>query len=144
MVVALLVSLTINLLFVGAFIGYKVWGPKRHHFPPHFGWMIRNLDDETREELKPVIERQREELTPLRHEMREAQRRFNEALSQEPLNEEALDEAISNLRKKSAAFQAAMHDQAMLIIKNMDVEERKKVARYLRHRRPGDKHGADR
>lgn len=138
--IALLVSLALNLLFIGAFIGHRIRGAGTHQFPPHFGWMIRNLDDETRDELKPVIERQRKQLTPLRQQMREAQIRFNAALATDPLDEEKLDKAITDLRETSAKFQAAMHDQAMFLIRHMDVEEREKVARYLRHRRPGDKH----
>lgn len=140
--VAFLVSLTINLLFIGAFIGHRMRGAGTHQFPPHFGWMIRNLDDETRDELKPVLERQREQLIPLRQKMREAQIRFNEALVRDPLDEAKLNKAITDLRETSAKFQAAMHDQAMFLIKHMDAEEREKVARYLRHRRPGDKHRA--
>lgn len=141
--IALIVSLTINLLFLGAFIGHRIWGSKKHHFPPHFGWMIRHLDETTRDELKPVIKRQAKQLEPLHEEMREAQRRFNEALTSEPLDEEALNRAITDVRETSAAFQAAMHDQAMLLIKHMNVEERKRIARYLRHRR-GEKHHNDR
>ncbi|MEX2489849.1 MAG: periplasmic heavy metal sensor [Pseudomonadales bacterium] len=139
MTIALIVSITINLLFLGAFIGHRMWGPQKHRFPPHFGWMIQKLDEATREELKPIIEREAKRISPLHKEMREAQRQFNEALTSEPLDEEALDKAITEVRETSAAFQTAMHDKAMLIIKRMDIEEREKVAAYIRER-AGHKH----
>ena len=139
--VALIASLAINLLFVGALIGWRVWGPDgRPGFPPHFGWMMRGLDEQTRDELKPVIRRQAQQLIPLRKRMRNEQLRFNAALTSEPFDERALDQALTDLRQTTEAFQAVMHQQMLTVIEKMGPEERKRVARYLRHRGPGDRH----
>ncbi len=138
-IVVLIVSLTINLLFVGALIGRWAWGPRTHPFEPHFGWLVRRLDEQTRADLKPVIKRQAEQLAPLRRDMREAQIRFNEALASDPLDEEALDAALGDLRENSTAIQAIMHEQMMTVVKRMDLEERQKLARFLRRHAPGER-----
>ncbi|MBD3649468.1 MAG: periplasmic heavy metal sensor, partial [Pseudomonadales bacterium] len=119
MIIILVVSLGINLLFIGALVGRWAMHRNSPPFPPHFGWMMRGVDEQTRQDLRPVIREQAMQLVPLRREMQDAQRRFNQALTSEPLDEAALHTALQDLREPTLAFQAPLQPQTFPALKRL-------------------------
>lgn len=144
--IVLVCSLAINLLLVGGLIGHwlRGGGPPRP-IPDHLGWIIRHLDDDTRRALRPKLQSHIREAWPLRREMRDAQREFQRALTAEEFDETRLEAALTRLRSASLAWQEAMHEEMIIILKNLAPEDRQRVVSFLerhdarrRRDRPGD------
>lgn len=140
--IILVFSLALNLLLVGGLIGHWLRGGPPRPIPDHLGWIIRHLDDDTRRALRPKLESHIREARPLRREMRDAQREFQQALTTEQFDESRLEAALARLRAASGAWQEAMHDEMIIILKNLPPEERRRVVSFLerhdaRRRRSG-------
>jgi Spy/CpxP family protein refolding chaperone len=117
-----------------------------HGAPPrpmtsHLGGVLRDLDDEARDKIRPVLENQAETIRPLRREMWQAQKEFRKLLVEESFDEGALEESLSQLRHASEQYQSGMHHQMLLVLKDLEPEQRRRVARYLmRQRTEGREH----
>jgi hypothetical protein len=55
--IALICSLSLNLLFIGGIIGRYMMGGPPNHLPNNMGWMVRNLNDEQKKTTSAKIER---------------------------------------------------------------------------------------
>lgn len=126
--IVLILSIGLNLVLVGVFIGRMVFGPGER---PPFAWALTEISDETRGKVRGHLRDLRVETRPLRAEHRNAQASLREALNQEPLDEQQVRQAFSRLRTTTGSMQAAMHDQMILILKELTPEERKTVYRML-------------
>ncbi|MDG1907866.1 MAG: periplasmic heavy metal sensor, partial [Pseudomonadales bacterium] len=69
-IILLICSLALNLLFIGGLIGRSIFGGPPGHLPNHMGWMLRNLSDEKRKELRPQLKERSGSLRTVRQEMR--------------------------------------------------------------------------
>lgn len=136
--ILLFLSLALNLLLVGVLAGRMM----THHPPPRplpsdLNWLTNDISMESRRKLKTEMAKHRGETRSLRHSMFEAQKKFNQLLQDENLDETRLKEALSRIRDTSSQFQAAIHDQMIPLLIEMDVEDRKNALKMLRmHRRP--------
>ena len=137
--IILVCSLAINLLLVGGIIGRIVFGPPRPPMLNHLGWVVRTLDKNTRDELRPELEAHARKMMPLRRQMRSAQKEFESVLTQPTLDENRLDAALAQLRSASDTYQQSMHEEMVVILKKMTYEERKRFV-YLLHHRPDSRH----
>jgi uncharacterized membrane protein len=138
LIIALVISMAVNLLLGGAILGRVLMGPPPGPMPNHLGWIIRDLDTDTRKQLKPLLVEHARKAMPLRQEMRQAQRAFRQALLTEPLDESELTASLERLQTASAAFQDTMHKEMLVILKQLSPAERARVATFLH--RPG-RHG---
>jgi uncharacterized membrane protein len=129
--ISLVLSVTLNLLFVGAVVGRFMQGAPSRPMSSHLGGVLRDLDDEARDKIRPVLENQAETIKPLRREMRQAQRQFRKLLVEESFDEGALEESLSQLRHASEQYQSGMHHQMLLVLKDLEPEQRRRVARLL-------------
>ncbi len=126
--IALVVSISINLLFIGAIIGRVMM----HQGPGQpFGWAIRNLDPETRERLRPQLKQFAETSQPIRREMRIARADFNQLLAAEEIDQAALAHALEKLRNITLRYQSSRHEQMITLLKEFEPEQRQQVARFL-------------
>jgi Spy/CpxP family protein refolding chaperone len=105
----------------------------------HLGGVLRDLDDEARDKIRPVLEKQAETIRPLRREMRQAQKEFRKLLVEESFDEGALEESLSQLRLASEQYQSGMHHQMLLVLKDLEPEQRRRAARLLMRSRPESK-----
>lgn len=130
--IALVFSVALNLLVVGAIIGRTVFGanPRSPSHPP-LGWVLRNLDEETRRKIRPGLEDQARIVAPLRDEMRAAQSEFYQLVNEKEIDEAALGQSLRRLRKASGEFQSTLHEHMVLILKDLEPEQRRKVSRFL-------------
>ncbi|MBT3565350.1 periplasmic heavy metal sensor [Pseudomonadales bacterium] len=136
-IILLICSLALNLLFIGGLIGRSVFGGPPGHLPNHMGWMLRNLSDEKRKQLRPQLKERSGSLRTVRQEMRDARQRLSSAIMEEPLDEKALNLALKDLRSASNKFQVVTHENMSTILKEMKLEDREKALKFLSRR---DKH----
>ena len=133
-IILLICSLALNLLFIGGLIGRSVFGGPPGHLPNHMGWMLRNLSDEKRKELRPQLKERSGSLRTVRQEMRQARQRLSAAIREEPLDERALQLALKDLRSASNKFQVVTHENMSTILKEMSLEDREKALKFLSRR----------
>jgi uncharacterized membrane protein len=116
-------------------------GAPQRPMSSHLGGVLRDLDDEARDKIRPVLENQAETIRPLRREMWQAQKEFRKLLVEESFDEGALEESLSHLRRASEEYQSGMHHQMLLVLKDLEPDQRRRVARYLmRQRTEGREH----
>ena len=133
-IILLICSLALNLLFIGGLIGRSVFGGPPGHLPNHMGWMLRNLSDEKRKQLRPQLKERSGSLRTVRQEMRDARQRLSSAIMEEPLDEKALNLALKDLRSASNKFQLVTHENMRTILREMKLEDREKALKFLSRR----------
>ena len=134
--ISLVISVALNLLFVGAVVGRFMHGDSQRPMSSHLGWVLRDLDEKARDRIRPVLEDQAETIRPLRREMWQAQKEFRKLLVAESFDENALQESLSHLRHASEEYQSGMHHQMLMVLKDLEPDQRRRVARFLMRPRP--------
>lgn len=131
----LVISLGLNILFVGVVLGRALGGPPPAAGKPiHLGMVMRHLDAPTREALRPQLLKLREEMLPLRKDMQRAQLKFRRLLMADNIDESALEEAQAQLAGASSALQSKMHEHMALTLKAVPPEQRQRVLQRLERR----------
>ncbi|WP_439100745.1 periplasmic heavy metal sensor [Congregibacter sp.] len=130
-VIALLMSVAMNLLIAGVFIGKKRGGPGE---PPPMAWMAEELSPDTRRKVRRQMREQFPEVRPLREEMRTAQRAVREAVAAETFDPRALASALKYSRDVAARYQALIHKNLLEISADLPKDQRVALARAALHR----------
>jgi len=143
LVISLIISLAINLLFIGALAGKLASRPHSGPMPRHLGWMLRDLDPSVRQQLRPQMQAHAEQVRPLRQALRQAQRKLRSVLATEPLDEDGLTAALSQLQKASSGLQLSMHQEMITLAKQLGPEQRTRIAHFLRSPERGERHRPD-
>ena len=144
-VVSLLLSVALNLLLLGVFIGSSVYKkPIIKPLPTHLGWMIQHLDSASLNSLRPQIEAHSRRVAPIRQEMRQQQKEFNRLLLQPNPNNKALAQTLSQLRDHSDEYQQEMHSMILKLIPKLSEDQRLKVISMLRRPPKGSLRHEDR
>lgn len=139
LIVALAVSLALNIAVLGFYIGASGGGmPRlsRTAFDPTVGVgrLLRFLPEERREAVADRAAR-RQVRASLR-ELRVAQSAVDDALVQEPFDANALTTALERFREQFAASQMRSHAALVDICRKLTPEERALLARSARDARP--------
>ncbi len=129
-------SVALNLLFIGAMIGRFMHGAPPRPMSSHLGWVLRDLDEEARAKIRPVLEDQAKTIKPLRREMWKAQKEFRKLLVAESFDEAALEKSLKHLRHTSEEYQSGMHHQMLMVLKDLEPEQRHRISRFLMRPRP--------
>jgi uncharacterized membrane protein len=143
LVVSLIISLAINLLFIGVLAGKLASRPHSGPMPRHLGWMLRDLDPSIRQQLRPQMQAHAEQVRPLRLSLRQAQRNLRSVLATDPLDEDGLAAALSQLQKASSGLQLSMHKEMITLAKQLGPEQRTRIAHFLRSPERGERHRPD-
>jgi uncharacterized membrane protein len=138
LMLVLAVSVTVNLFFVGAVTARYVDRPERPMEPPNMRWVMRAVDDSTRENLRPRLMQYGEILRPLRGEMFRAQREVNELLAAEPVDTQAVAAAFERLRAANLRYQEVTHQQLAQVFAALSPEQRVQAFRFMSERRNPD------
>ncbi|HEX6277129.1 MAG TPA: periplasmic heavy metal sensor [Polyangiaceae bacterium] len=144
--IALAVSIALNLLLAGIFVG------RAFHRPPHPPERempaFRGERDGKRAPLRKLLREHGDELRERRGAIAEARRRAQTALEAEPFDRAAVERALEALRNETVASQKIMHDAIAGAASKGTPEERRKLGHALdraglegNERRPGPKHG---
>ena len=139
----LVISVAINLVLIGG-IGYRAssirdFSPRP--FPPNVGWVVRDLSEERRSELEPMLRESYDEIRPMRGEMFAAQSRINELMASQSFDAEALNQAFAELRDVSERYQALSHQQTISILNELSEEERQMAMEFVQRRGPREGRG---
>lgn len=144
LLLALVASFALNLFFVGGIATRvnRVDDFRGRPMPPNVNWMVRDLSEDRRAELLPLMERSAEEIRPIRREMFESQRRVNELMLSADYDPAGLEQAFAELRDKNLRYQALSHRHSVEMLNELTAEERAKAVEFISRRGPED--GRDR
>ena len=141
LMLGLLVSISVNLFFVGG-IAYRVMNFQDENtgrpLPPNVGWVVRDLDEQRRSELEPQLQASFDQIRPIRREMINAQRAVNELMSAQPFDADALASAFATLRDANVRYQEMSHEQTSEIFGLLTEEERLAALEFVQRRGPRD------
>ncbi len=138
---ALLLSVGLNLFLLGG-IGMRLFQAETRAavrpFPPSIGWILRDLDEERRAQLRELAAPFAEEIRPLRRDMLAAQRRVNALMAAPDYDGEALAAAFAELREASRRYADLSHRQTAVILGELSADERRAALEFVRRRGPRD------
>lgn len=129
---ALVVSLALNLMALGGAIARWQWGERR---PPPLIWALKDIDEPTRDALKPLLQKSLENTALARESVRQISERLRVQIEQDPMDTQAVALSLQQLREASSAYQAQVHASALDILPKVSARERAKIAGRLL--RPG-------
>lgn len=129
--VILALSLGLNLLVIGALVGFAIRGGPMPRFPAHLGDVLSEVAPEERQALRAEMSKMREDTRPLHRELRRQQRQLAKQMLNEPFDEDATREAFAELRLRHSEVQTRMHEQMITVMKDLNPEQRAKLLRQL-------------
>ena len=133
LILALVLSVAINLLMVG-FVAGKFGGGRMMH--GHSDWMTKHLSQAVRQNVKEKMRHYREEARPARGALRQARRELRNLVAGQPFDAQAVRAALANLRAASQTYQRIRHEHIVQLLEDLPPEERPAVYRFLhRHER---------
>lgn len=133
-VLVAVLSVALNLFFVGAVVARYMNRPERPPEPPSMRWLMRDLDPVTREQLRPLMEGFSEGLRPLRREMFQVQRQVNQLLAAPELDSDAAATAFRTLREANLKYQELSHQQLVQVFAQLSSEQRESAVRFMSER----------
>lgn len=122
LLLALLVSVSVNLLIAGVVIGRK--GFEGHKPPPPMAWASERLDPKTRAVVSARMRERLPAMRPLRARLRQTHEDVRQVLRADVLDSEALHEALRRMRDASAAYQAEIHNNLVDLAEELPASER--------------------
>ncbi|OFE11075.1 hypothetical protein PHACT_14515 [Pseudohongiella acticola] len=140
----LLVSIALNLFFIGTIGARLLDRSDRESTPPSLGWILRGLEPQMQDSLRPQLQRYGESIRPMRGQMFRAQREVNRLLAQDPLDDEAIQVAFEELRQINLRYQRVSHEQTLAVLRQLAPEQRSRVLRFLSGRRNPTEDGGGR
>ena len=140
----LVISMGLNLLFVGVVVGRYLLGmsPDRAHFE----WMTQEVSEDTRRRLRTAVREHMQESLHARRELRKAQDQLRSAIATDEYVETDVVARLAEVRRVSADLQESMHKQMVENLRQLAPEERSHVLGMMkRHdnrgrRRPLSEH----
>lgn len=125
---ALIASLMLNLLLLGAFAG-SVWAtrPEQDSGKGRLGLLeyIERLPPDRRDAIRSFIDSERPSLRPLREEVQQARAHAASILDADPLDKEKLAAAMQRLSEAEHAFHSAINGVFIRAAERMTLEERR-------------------
>lgn len=142
LIVALLISIAINLFFVGG-VAYRFYlinseASIGRPLPPNISWLIRDLTPERQEELRAGLRERGMQGRAARIRLFEAQSESNRVMTQDPFDEEALVAALAELRDAANDYQRLSHLQAVETLSELSAKERRNAVEFINRRGPRD------
>lgn len=135
LVLALLVSVGVNLLIAGIVIGRS--GTPREG-PPPIAWAAQNLQPETRQLVRLRMRDQQSRVRLLRKDMQKATRAVRAAVSAADYKPQALSKALADWRAASQRYQQFIHDNLVEVSSDLPTSERVALLRAAMLRGPAN------
>jgi len=134
LVIALVVSLSLNLVIAGFVIGRLGSGagfPARIDPIAGFPRLMSQLPDERQEELRPLMGSYFQTMRPTFRAMRAAQEEVFSAVKADPYQSEATRIALATFREKLLESQTSAHDAFIEFTSALTTEERHLLAKKM-------------
>lgn len=132
-IVALLVSVSINLLLSGMLVGRHL--AAKPGGGPHMEWMLSETDDKQRAVLKASMREHFKATASDRRALRTAQSALRDVIAAEPYNQREVEAALANLRRTSGELQLAMHQQMATVLGELEPAARTRLLHAMTSRR---------
>ena len=142
MVMALFASLALNLVVAGATAGFvwrhggRVAEAQAAHLAPNVLSYTSTLSPAQQKELSELTEQQRQNVRPLRRQLREVRDEVVRELAAEPFDKNRFQAAQSRLLVADQKAREAVHLLYAAIAANMSPAERRGFAEWRQKRRP--------
>lgn len=131
LLIALLLSVAINLLVAGALIGQYTRPEHRADRPPPLAWTAQPLPVEVRERVRRQLADRQGEVAPIRRGMRRAMIAVRRAATADPLDPSALKEALQQLRRAQQSYQTFLHDNMTDVVVDLPRDQRVALLRQM-------------
>lgn len=132
----LIVSLSLNLLFIGLVAGRMLTqddrGGRQRIFTGAIEKLMQDLPEAKRLHAGELLKKHRETVKTARRDLREARRNAREAVLTEPFDEAKVSAALARFREIRSVSHQSMHDMMLGLMKELNLEERKKLLSYIR------------
>lgn len=140
LLIALVISLAINLAMLGFAAARMIFEPTRFantlHISPRWAY---HLPDERRKELRPLLREQFKRARAQRPLLREKHKAVQRALAADDFNVQSLNQALIELRSALQKSQSQSHADFSGFVTQLTASERKDLAKELLKRsRPRD------
>jgi uncharacterized membrane protein len=140
LLIALVISLAINLAMLGFAVARMIFEPTSFanaiHISPRWA---HHLPDERRKELRPLLREQFKRARANRPLLREKHKAVQRALAAEDFSEKSLNQALVELRRTLQTSQNQSHEDFSSFVTRLTASERKDLAKeLLRRSRPRD------
>jgi uncharacterized membrane protein len=137
---ALIISLALNLLFIGvtagAFLMGGRWaGPRHRVMAAAMNEVVRTMPEERRKTAKEVLKRHRAQIRSLRRQAHKARRATIAAFRSDPFDEAAFKRAASELQTAELNVRKATSALALELGQYLTVDERRHFLRTLMQKR---------
>jgi uncharacterized membrane protein len=140
LILALVLSMMVNLVLVGVFIGrVTVVGSATEAgvkgFDPTHGlrYLVGDLEEERQKTLEPLLRSYFSTLRPRFRQIRGSQESLREAMLSEPLDRTALKSALAEFNSHLFQTQEQAQDALVELADAMTLEERGRLVTYLEH-----------
>jgi len=132
----LVVSLIVNVAFIGLFAGHYIFRPGRGH-PVDFAMhrLIHGMPKEARDPVRAEMETRRPQVAAKIAELRKARQDVRAALAADPFDRARLDAAFAEVQTSSAAVQAELHSAVADAVAKLPPDARQRLADWGRDRR---------
>ena len=133
----LIVSLGLNLLFVGLVAG-RMWthggGPESRHrvFTGAVESLMKDLPDAKRQHAGELLKRHRSTVRQLRKQIKEHSRVAKDAVLTEPYDEVKVGEVFARFREIRTGQHQSMHNMLGELLKRLTLKEREQLLIYIR------------
>jgi uncharacterized membrane protein len=142
--VAFLGSLTLNIFLGGFFVGNYLGRGHGHGHPPPMGkypferelGIIRALPESSQAKLSPLVQKQKEVMRTQHQQVEQAQQAVFNQLTADPLNSQALLEALTKLQQEKSNIHNFMSQFLVDAASQLNREERQQLAEAMRRRPP--------
>ena len=138
LLLALLVSVAVNLLVLGVVLGRQGQRPPE---PPPAEWATRHLDDSARRLVRQRMSADRGRIRPLRADVGEALAEVRRAAVAEEFDAVALEDALENMRDARARYEAFLHRGLVSVAAQLPREQRLALLRAALEPRRDNKRG---
>lgn len=136
LILALLLSLGLNLLVAGVLLGHALDARRRPEAPP-MAWAARELPVQLRRDIRAQLRARAPQARALRQELRRAALALRRAAAAEPLDREALAAALQRMRRARGAYESFTHERLLEIVAGLPRKQRLAVLREVLQRRAG-------
>jgi uncharacterized membrane protein len=131
LLLALLVSVSVNLLVAGVLIGRSSVGVRE---TPPAAWVARELEPEARRLVRDRLRQETGNVRPLRRDLADAHRAVREAMSAEDYDAQTLKDALARLRAVDGRYRQLLHDNVAEIAAQLPREQRVALLRAAMQR----------
>lgn len=131
----LAISIGLNLLLAGLWLGRGMRGRGAHGFPPPQG-SGESFSARRHPALRRAFDAKAPEFAARRHAARAARSTVAQSLEQQPFDRAAVEGALSALRSENLRSQELLHSELARLAERGSPELRREIARTFQRQRP--------